>query len=132
MWQSRAYDVLMRLPLLAWSIFLGLVTFVGLQRYISQADPVLPSTVYALNIAMRLSVIAYLVVIAATIVVRLRPAGRARGIERRVSALIGTFLFTVMVLFPRRELSPTAVAVSTLLTLVGNALPVVVLAHLVG
>jgi protein-S-isoprenylcysteine O-methyltransferase Ste14 len=132
MQQSRVYDVLMRLPMLAWSIFLGLVTSVGLQQYISQADPALPSAVYALNIAMRLSVIMYLVVIAATIVVRLRPTGKARGIEPRVSALIGTFLFTVVVLFPRRELSPTAAAVSTLLTLAGNALAIVVLTQLRG
>jgi hypothetical protein len=58
--QSRAYDVLMRLPMLMWSIFLGLVTLVGLQQYIGQADPALPSAVYTLNIAMRLSVILYL------------------------------------------------------------------------
>jgi protein-S-isoprenylcysteine O-methyltransferase Ste14 len=130
--QSRAYDVLMRLPMLAWSIFLGLVTLVGLQQYISQADPALPNAVYALNIAMRLSVILYLVVIAATVVVRLRPAGKARGIEPRISALIGTFLFTVVVLFPRRELSPIAAAVSTLLTLAGNVLAIVVLTRLRG
>ena len=76
--ESRAYDVLMRLPMLAWSSFLGLVTLVGLQQYISQADPALPSAVYTLNIAMRLSVISYLVVIAATVIVRLRPAGMPR------------------------------------------------------
>jgi protein-S-isoprenylcysteine O-methyltransferase Ste14 len=132
MQQSRAYDVLMRLPMLAWSIFLGLVTLLGLQQYIGQADPALPGAVYALNIAMRLSVIMYLVVIAATVVVRMRPTGKARGIEPRVSALIGTFLFTVVVLFTRRELSPISAAVSTLLTLAGNAFAVVVLTQLRG
>jgi protein-S-isoprenylcysteine O-methyltransferase Ste14 len=86
----------------------------------------------ALNIAMRLSVILYLVVIAATVVVRMRPTGKARGIEPRASALIGTFLFTVVVLFPRRELSPIAAAVSTLLTLAGNALAILVLTQLRG
>src|SRR4029077_14342377 len=126
MQQSRAYDVLMRLPMLLWSIFLGLVTSVGLQQYISQADPALPRAVYALNIAIRLSVILYLVVIAATVVVRMRPMGKARGMEPRASALIGTFLFTVVVLFPRRELSPLAAAVSTLLTLAGNTFAILV------
>jgi protein-S-isoprenylcysteine O-methyltransferase Ste14 len=130
--QSRTYDVLMRLPMLGWSIFLGLVTLVGLQQYISQADPALARGVLALNIAMRLSVILYLVVIAATVVVRMRPTGKARGIEPRASALIGTFLFTVVVLFPRRELSPIAAAVSTLLTLAGNALAILVLTQLRG
>ena len=128
--QSRLYDVVMRLPMLIWSIFLGLVTVVGLQQYIRQADPTLPGTVYILNVAMRVSVIAYLVVVAATVVVRMRPARKARGVEPRISALIGTFLLPVVVLFPRRELPLVAGLVSTLLTLSGNAFAVVVLAQL--
>ena len=128
--QSRLYDVLMRLPLLMWSIFLGLVTIVGLQQYVQQSGRELPDVVYILNIVMRLSVIAYLVVIAATLLVRVRPAAKARGVEPRISALIGTFLLTVIVLFPRRELSPGADMVSTLLTLGGTIFAVVVLTQL--
>ena len=120
----------MRLPLLMWSIFLGLVTIVGLQQYVRQSGRELPDVVYILNIVMRLSVIAYLVVIAATLLVRVRPAAKARGIEPRISALIGTFLLTVIVLFPRRELSPGADIVSTLLTLGGSIFAVVVLTQL--
>src|SRR5947208_1584129 len=70
--------------MLVWSIFLGLVALVGLQRYISQADPVLPGAVYALNIAMQLSVVAYLVVIAATVVVR--DAAGGEGARYRAAA----------------------------------------------
>jgi protein-S-isoprenylcysteine O-methyltransferase Ste14 len=127
---SRLYDVLMRLPMLMWSIFLGLVAVVGLQEYIRQADPTLPGAVYILNIAMRASVIAYLVVIAATVVARMRPARKARGAEPRISALIGTFLLPVVVFFPRRELSLITGIVSTLLTLSGNAFAIVVLVQL--
>jgi protein-S-isoprenylcysteine O-methyltransferase Ste14 len=128
--QSRLYDVVMRLPMLMWSTFLGLVTLVGLQQYMRQADPALPGAVYILNVAMRASVIAYLVVVAATVVVRTRPARKARGVEPRISALIGTFLLPVVVLFPRRELSLIAGLVSTLMTLSGNAFAVVVLTQL--
>jgi protein-S-isoprenylcysteine O-methyltransferase Ste14 len=128
--QSRLYDVLMRLPLLIWSLFLALVTIVGLQQYARQSGRELPDVVYILNIVMRLSVIAYLVVIAATLLVRVRPAAKARGVEPRISALIGTFLLTVNVLFPRRELSPGADMVSTLLTLGGTIFAVVVLTQL--
>jgi protein-S-isoprenylcysteine O-methyltransferase Ste14 len=128
--QSRLYDVVMRLPMLMWSTFLGLVTLVGLQQYMRQADPALPGAVYILNVAMRASVIAYLVVVAATVVVRMRPARKARGVEPRISALIGTFLLPVVVLFPRRELSLIAGLVSTLMTLSGNAFAVVVLTQL--
>jgi protein-S-isoprenylcysteine O-methyltransferase Ste14 len=128
--QSRLYDVLMRLPMLLWSAFLGLVTVVGLEQYMRQADPGLPGFVYILNIAMRVSVIAYLVVIAATVVVRMRPVRKARGVEPRISALIGTFLLTAVVLFPRRDLSMIAGLVSALLTLGGTAFAVVVLTQL--
>jgi protein-S-isoprenylcysteine O-methyltransferase Ste14 len=130
--QSRLYDVLMRLPMFIWSIVLGLVTLVSLQQYIWQADPMLPGAVYILNVVMRASVIAYLVVIAATVVVRTRPVRKARGMEPRISALIGTFLLTVVVLFPRRDLSMIAGLVSALLTLTGNAFAVLVLTQLRG
>jgi protein-S-isoprenylcysteine O-methyltransferase Ste14 len=116
--------------MLLWSAFLGLVTVVGLQQYMRQADPGLPGFVYILNISMRASVIAYLVVIAATVVVRMRPAGKARGVEPRISALIGTFLLTAVVLFPRRDLSMIAGLVAALLTLAGSAFAVVVLTQL--
>ena len=101
--QSRLYDVLMRLPMLMWAVFLGIVTLLGLQQYIREADPALPAAVYILNIAMRASLIGYFVVITASVVVRIQPARRARGVEPRISALIGTFLLTVVVLFPRRD-----------------------------
>ncbi len=128
--QSRLYDVLMRLPMLLWSIFLALVTLVGLQQYMRQADPTLAGAVYILNVAMRLSLIAYLVVIAATILVRMRPVRKARGVEPRISALFGTFLLTAVVVFPRRELSMIAGLVSAVLTLAGSAFAVVVLTQL--
>ena len=130
--QSRAYDVLMRLPVLAWSAALAIMTAVGLERYASAADPALPRAIYSVNIAMRLSVIVYLGILAATVVVRIQPMAKARGAEPRISALIGTFLLTVVVLFPRRELSLTAGCVSTLLILAGNALAVFVLVRLRG
>jgi protein-S-isoprenylcysteine O-methyltransferase Ste14 len=130
--QSRAYDVVMRLPMLLWSIFLAIVTLLGLEKYMREADPALSSALYVSNIAMRLSVIAYLVVIAASVLVRMQPARKARGVEPRISALIGTFLLTAVVMLPRRELSPVVGLVSALLTIAGSALAVVVLAQLRG
>jgi protein-S-isoprenylcysteine O-methyltransferase Ste14 len=128
--QSRTYDALMRLPMTAWACFVALFQVVDLQNYLAKADPALPGIVYAINIAMRVSGIAFLIVIAASVLLRGRPAGKARGIEPRISALVGTFLITAVGLFPRRELSPAAGIVSTLLILTGNALAVYVLMQL--
>ena len=121
----------MRLPILAWSVVLALAQAVELERYRHAADPALPGVI-VLNIAMRLSMIGYLVILAATVVVRTPPIGKARGAEPRVSALLGSFLISAVVLFPRRELAPAVGWVSTLLVLVGDSIAAVVLIQLRG
>src|SRR6266480_5676118 len=128
--QSHVYDVLMRLPVLAWAIGFALMVAMGLATYEREADPMMPDGLYAVNIAMQLTVIAFFLTLAGTVVVRARPTGRARGLEPRVSALIGTFLIAVVVLFPRRELPFIAGVASTLLLLAGNAIAVYALTHL--
>jgi protein-S-isoprenylcysteine O-methyltransferase Ste14 len=128
--QTQAYDLLMRLPLLLWFLLLAFVSAASLDRYRQDADPELPAAVYSLNIAMRLSVIAYVVIVIATVLVRIRPRGKARGIEPRISALLGTFLFTAVVFFSRYELSLTAGIISTLLLFAGNAFAIFVLIRL--
>src|SRR6266404_774975 len=128
--QSRAYDALMRLPMVVWAMFVAMFQVIDLEHYMAKVEPALPDTVYAINIAMRVSGIAFLILIATSVLLRGRPAGKARGIEPRISALIGTFLITAIVLFPRRELTPIAGIVSTVLILTGNALAVYVLMQL--
>jgi len=129
--KSFVYDVVMRLPVLAWSLVLALALAVELARYWHAADPEWPGAV-VLNIAMRLSMIAYLVILAATVVVRTPPIGKAHGAEPRVSALLGSFLICIVVLFPRRELGPGVGCLSTLLVLVGDSIAAVVLIQLRG
>jgi protein-S-isoprenylcysteine O-methyltransferase Ste14 len=128
--KSAAYDLVMRLPMLTWSVFLALALVMELGEYRRMADPALPPSIYVLNIAMRLSMILYLVTLAATAVVRTAPIEKARGAEPRISALLGSFLMTAVILFPRRNLSPAEGCVSTLLVLVGDSVAAVVLIQL--
>jgi protein-S-isoprenylcysteine O-methyltransferase Ste14 len=128
--QSRAYDLLMRLPLLAWAMFCATLQMAGLARYVREADAALPFAVYAVNLAMRLSTITFLVLLGASVVLRARPTGKARGIKPRIAAFVGAFLIYAIPFFPRRELSVTAEMVSTLLVLFGSAAAVITLARL--
>jgi len=128
--RSRAYDLVMRLPILFWSTALAFLSAAALQHFVRTADPALPGAAYCVFIAMRLSVIAYLVILAATVIMRRSPIGRARGLEPRISALAGTFLVTAIVLFPRRELSLPSAIVSTILILVGDGFAVIILMQL--
>ena len=77
--QSRAYDLVMRAPLLVWSAFCAALQLAGLARYVRELDPALPFAVHAVNIAMRLSTIAFLLLLAAAVIVRARPTEKARG-----------------------------------------------------
>ncbi|MBV9375835.1 MAG: isoprenylcysteine carboxylmethyltransferase family protein [Alphaproteobacteria bacterium] len=127
---SRAYDLLMRLPLTGWSMFCATLQMAGLARYVREADPALPLGAYAVNLAMRLSTIAFLLLLAASVLLRARPTGKARGLEPRISAFGGAFLVYAIPFFPRRELSVTVEMVSTLLVLFGSAAAVYALMRL--
>jgi protein-S-isoprenylcysteine O-methyltransferase Ste14 len=128
--QSRTYDLLMRLPLMGWSMFCATLQMAGLARYVREADAALPFAAYAVNLAMRLSTIAFLLLLAASVVLRARPTGKARGLEPRFSAFVGAFLVYAIPFLPRRELSVAAEMVSTLLVLFGSAAAVYALMRL--
>jgi hypothetical protein len=128
--KSVAYDVVMRLPILTWSVGLALALVLEFQKYRYTASPETEALTYLLNLAMRLSVIAYLVILTATVAVRRAPLRRARGVEPRITALCGSFLIAAVVLFPRRELSAGASCISTLLVLLGDVIAIVVLIQL--
>jgi protein-S-isoprenylcysteine O-methyltransferase Ste14 len=129
----RGYDATMRLPILAWSIVLTILSIVGLERYVCQASPALSGpVVLTMNVSMRLSVISYLVMIAATTLARTSVIAKGSGAEPRICAFIGAFLITVIVLFPRRELSLPVSGISTFLIVAGNILAVFVLSQLRG
>src|SRR5437868_4023588 len=109
---SRAYDIAMRLPLLLWCGFLGISAANDLMAYAAGAADA-PPAIYAVNIAMRLSLIGFFVVLLASVVLRGPALDKAQGIEPRVSALLGTLLITAIAFLPRRDLSPTLGALST-------------------
>jgi protein-S-isoprenylcysteine O-methyltransferase Ste14 len=127
--QSQTYDVLMRMPFLSWAFILVTASSIESLQYFHKAAAV-PAGVFAINVAMRLATFLFLTLLAASVIIRARPMAKARGVEPRLSALIGTFLIYAFTLFPRHELSPVAGIVSTLLILFGAASAAYVLTQL--
>jgi protein-S-isoprenylcysteine O-methyltransferase Ste14 len=119
------YDTLMRLPLLGWVLLCAAIQLAGLSHNTTSTD-----FVYVIHIAMRLSTIAFMLLLAAAIIFRTRPSVKARGLEPRISALAGTLLIYGMALIPRRDLSLSLEVISTLLIMIGNAGAVVALLQL--
>jgi protein-S-isoprenylcysteine O-methyltransferase Ste14 len=116
------YDILMRLPLIGYALF---ITAVQIQFLIHMRPPI-----DVIHVAMGLSTIAFLLLIAAVMILRTRPCDKANGLGPRISALIGTFLMYGVVLFPRRDLSLPLEMTSTALMLIGTVGAVVALSQL--
>jgi protein-S-isoprenylcysteine O-methyltransferase Ste14 len=112
------YDLLLRLPLFGWTFFYAIVQLAVLMPYMNLAPM---DFVYAIHLAMRLSTVAFMLLVAAAVISRTRPSGKASGLEPRASALAGSFLTYGIVLFPRHDMSPPLELISTLLILVGTA-----------
>ncbi|HEY2451821.1 MAG TPA: isoprenylcysteine carboxylmethyltransferase family protein [Scandinavium sp.] len=122
------YDLLMRLPLLGWVAFTATAQLRGLGQFMNMATPV--DFVYGIHLAMRLSTVAFLLLAAAAVILRTRPSGKATGAEPRISALAGSFMLYIIVLFPRHELPLSLEMVSTAVTLIGTVGSVIALAQL--
>jgi protein-S-isoprenylcysteine O-methyltransferase Ste14 len=80
-----------------------------------------------LMLAASIANVLFLSLVAATAITRLVPIQKSKGIEPRISALLGTFLCTTVALLPKAELDAVWSAVSTTLILAGASLSFVVL-----
>jgi len=121
------YDSLMRLPLLGWGLFAATAQLTGI---IQLMDTRSVDFAYAIQVAARLSMIAFILLATAAVLLRTRPSGKASGLEPRISALVGSFMMYGMVLFPRHHLSLSGEILSTLLTIIGSIGAVVALSQL--
>jgi protein-S-isoprenylcysteine O-methyltransferase Ste14 len=80
-----------------------------------------------LMLAASIANVLFLSLVVATAITRLVPIQKSKGIEPRISALLGTFLCTTLALLPKADLGPVGSVVSTALILVGTSLAFVVL-----
>jgi protein-S-isoprenylcysteine O-methyltransferase Ste14 len=121
------YDKLMRLPLLGWGLIAATIQVAGLSQLMHTKSL---DFVYAVHMATRLSTIAFMLLVTATVIFRSRPSGKASGLEPRIAALVGSFMIYGILLFPRYNLSLSGEITATLLVMIGNAGAVIALSQL--
>jgi protein-S-isoprenylcysteine O-methyltransferase Ste14 len=85
---------------------------------------------FAANLVSRSSTLCFLGLLSLLFLIRLEPIKKAKGILPRVMAIAGTVFMTLVTLSPRANLSMTLTVIASLLSLVGTAVSVFVLAHL--
>src|SRR5437899_5843103 len=75
-----------------------------------------------LMLAASVANVMFVSLVAATALTRLAPIRKARGIEPRISALLGSFLCIALVFLPKADLGPILSVTSTVLIFTGASL----------
>jgi len=118
-------------PWLDWTARAAIVIVFTALAFISLAGipQLLPldSIHKVLVVAARIANVLFLSLIASTTLTRLAPILKSRGIEPRISALLGTFMSIGLVLLPKADLGPILSVTSTVLIIAGATLSFVVL-----
>jgi protein-S-isoprenylcysteine O-methyltransferase Ste14 len=119
---NRWLDWAARAAVVVVFIAFALIGVAGIPRLLP-----LDSVHKLLVVAASIANVLFVSLVAATTITRLVPIQKSKGIEPRLSALLGTFLCTTLAVLPKAELGPVWSVVSTTLILVGTSLSFVVL-----
>jgi protein-S-isoprenylcysteine O-methyltransferase Ste14 len=119
---NRWFDWAARAAVVVVFVAFALIGVAGIPRLLP-----LDSIHKLLVVAASIANVLFVSLVAATTITRLVPIKKSKGIEPRISALLGTFLCTTIAMLPKAELGPIWSVVSTMLILLGTSLSFVVL-----
>jgi protein-S-isoprenylcysteine O-methyltransferase Ste14 len=123
--RTRTYDVLVRVPFVAWFLFLEYATVWHLAQYMEMRGA-LSDALFVANVLARVAVILFLATFMAFVMLRSRPIRKAPGPWPRLAAFVGTFVMMIVPLFPPHEMSLATSILSALLIFIGDGFAVYV------
>jgi protein-S-isoprenylcysteine O-methyltransferase Ste14 len=126
---TRGYDLAIRVAFIGCILLLALPNAAGVVARV-RAYPEAWDLALLADILARSGVLMYFVLAAWLALIRMRPVGKAHGLQPRLAALAGSFLLLSIVLFPRHDLSIVLNLLSAGLIFLGHALAVYALAWL--
>lgn len=124
--ETKTYDILVRVPLIAWFIFICFKLTIRLKSYVASAPADLPDSLFYSNILLQGSLFLFLVTFMTFIILRPSPLRKASGLQPRVTAAMGTFMLSTVVLLSPREHGVELNVLSAVLILSGHVLSVYV------
>jgi protein-S-isoprenylcysteine O-methyltransferase Ste14 len=128
--KSKIYDALMRLPIVAMTLYflvrevLSLRLYVGFHPYFGE------DWLFLLSVTSRVSVILFLALLGLLHLARRRPVRKYDSWRPRIDAFLGLTFTFLLLLVPRAASNPWVDGISTLLIFSGNYLCIVALANL--
>lgn len=126
----RLYDVLMRLPIVSFTLFFLVRELTGLRELIAARPYFTDEWHFAMTTAARVSVMMFLVLLAAFHLSRYRPVRKYTTWEPKITALLSLLIVYFLMLVPRAESESRWDAISAILLLSGNTLCIMVVLDL--
>lgn len=123
------YDKLMRLPIVIFTGFLLVRELSRLNSFLS-LYPVRLEAPFIAELGARISLALFMLLLVGLHLFRAKPVNKARGLQPKISALLGLTLSNFLLLLDRADPSLGFDLASALLLLLGNYLCIVVLMHL--
>jgi protein-S-isoprenylcysteine O-methyltransferase Ste14 len=118
--QTKLYDLLAALPLIAW-YGLGVIALLPiLLKELVVTDLAALTFHGVLSLVSKTATLVFISTLIALLIFRDKPTAKAGGLLPRAAAVIGTYLSVAIVLLPAAELSDPLYFVSTLLGVVGT------------
>ncbi len=124
---DKFYDTLMRVPIIAYTIFFVVRELNGLRQIIGQHPTFDHDLGFIFNLAARISVLQFMLLLVLFHVVRYQPLKKFDALAPKVTALLGLTLSLTVLLLPRAGADPRFDGASLLFTLSGNILSIVAL-----
>lgn len=129
--QAKAYDLLMRLPILTFNGYFLVREVRNLWGYLGEHSAWGPTLVdVLLNTASRLAIVGFIGLLFVFHLFRARPILKSQGVMPRLVAIIGVVLVLGWAWLPRPASDPAFDMAAMLVILMGNLLSVVSVIHL--
>ena len=126
---TKSSDLLARLGLAAWFVFLEYTAIMGLAAYAAGSGEV-PRALFIANLLARSASVLFSAVVIVMAIIRMPPIQKTAGVPARLVAFMGSFLMVTLLLFPARAVSPAVGILSAILICLGNTLSAMALLRL--
>src|SRR5437879_934439 len=126
----RLYDILMRLPIVSFTLFFLVREMIALRDLIAARPHFSDEWHFAIAIVARISVMMFLLLLAAFHLSRYRPVRKYTAWEPKITALLSLFIVYFLILVPRAASDARWDALSAILLLSGNTLCIMVVLDL--
>jgi len=123
------YNRLMKLPIILYSLFFALREVLHLREFLLY-NPIEMTLPCLAMIGSRIALILFLLLLALMSAKRMPPIEKARGLQPRISALLGMSLMLLLLLLDRPPSIAWLDLLSTFMLLLGNFLCIITLLHL--